>query len=245
MRARDFRQAARDALKGNWIVAIIGGFIASMFGGLSNSGVGFTINFNFETPEIDGGESTASLLASVKNTVANSSGMYDGVIALLMIFFGVVLVYSIIMFIIGSAVGIGYSEFNLDLVGGEKPRISSIFSRFGQIGTGIRTNLLAFIRVFFGILLIIPGIVMSYSYAMRNYVMAEHPELNAREVLRESKRIMKGNRFRLFCLEMSFIGWAFLSILTLGVGFLWFVPYQQAAIATFYREVSAEADYRI
>ncbi len=243
MRARDFRQAARDALKGNWIVAIIGGIIASMFGGLSNSGVGFTINFNFEMPEIDSGESTATLLASARN-VANG-GMYDGVIALLMIFFGVVLVYSIIMFIIGSAVGIGYSEFNLDLVDGSKPRISSIFSRFGQIGTGIRTNLLAFIRIFFGILLIIPGIVMSYSYAMRNYVMAEHPELNAREVLRESKRIMKGNRFRLFCLEMSFIGWALLSILTLGVGFLWFVPYQQAAIATFYREVSAEADYRI
>lgn len=242
MRARDFRQAARDALKGNWIVAIIGGIIASMFGGLSNSGVGFTINFNFEAPEIDSGESTALLLASARN-VANG-GMYDGVIALLMIFFGVVLVYSIIMFIIGSAVGIGYSEFNLDLVGGEKPRISSIFSRFGQIGTGIRTNLLAFIRIFFGMLLIIPGIVMSYSYAMRNYVMAEHPELNAREVLRESRRIMRGNRFRLFCLEMSFIGWALLSILTLGVGFLWFVPYQQAAIATFYREVSAEADYR-
>ena len=243
MRARDFRQAARDALKGNWIVAIIGGIIASMFGGLSNSGVGFTINFTFEAPEIDGGESTASLLASARN-VANG-GMYDGVIALLMIFFGVVLVYSIIMFIIGSAVGIGYSEFNLDLVDGSKPRISSIFSRFGQIGTGICTNLLAFIRIFFGMLLIIPGIVMSYSYAMRNYVMAEHPELNAREVLRESRRIMRGNRFRLFCLEMSFIGWALLSILTLGVGFLWFVPYQQAAIATFYREVSAEADYRI
>jgi uncharacterized membrane protein len=78
----------------------------------------------------------------------------------------------------------------------------------------------------------------SYSYVMVHYVMADHPELTAREALRESKEIMHGNRWRFFCMILSFIGWEILGILTLGIGFLWITPYQQAAIAAFYRDIT-------
>lgn len=243
MKASDFRRTAREALKGNWFVAIIGGIIASIFGGLNSSGASFTFNFNFEMPEVENNEGVASLINATQVNGAYS-GMYDGIVVALMIVFAIAAVYSIIMFIIGSAVAVGYSEFNLDLIYGVKPKISSIFSRFGQLGTAIRARLLAFVRIFAGfILFVIPGVVMSYSYAMINFVMAEHPEMNAREALKESKRIMKGNRWRLFCLSLSFIGWAMLSILTFGIGLIWFIPYQQAALAAFYNEVSERADY--
>jgi len=54
---------------------------------------------------------------------------------------------------------------------------------------------------------------------------------------------MEGNRFRLFCLEFSFIGWSILCAFTLGIGNLWLTPYRQVATAAFYREVSG-TEYR-
>ena len=88
------------------------------------------------------------------------------------------------------------------------------------------------------LLFIIPGIIASYSYAMTPYILAEHPELKAREAMQKSKEMMDGHRWRFFCLQMSFFGWALLSILTLCIGLLWLVPYEYAAYAAFYREVS-------
>jgi len=87
-------------------------------------------------------------------------------------------------------------------------------------------------------LLIVPGIMASYSYAMTGYILAEHPELTAGEAIAQSKDMMAGNRWRLFCLQFSFIGWMLLSSLTFGLGNLALRPYQEAAYAAFYREVS-------
>lgn len=88
------------------------------------------------------------------------------------------------------------------------------------------------------LLFIIPGIIAAYSYAMTGYILAEDPELTAGEAISRSKEMMSGNRFRLFCLQFSFIGWEILSALTLGIGNLWLRPYKQAAVAAFYREIS-------
>ena len=88
------------------------------------------------------------------------------------------------------------------------------------------------------LLFVIPGIIATYSYAMTSYILAENPELTASEAIDMSKEMMEGNRFRLFCLHMSFIGWAILCVFTFGIGYLWLAPYMQAAQAAFYREVS-------
>ena len=70
------------------------------------------------------------------------------------------------------------------------------------------------------------------------YILAEDPTIAPKEALEKSKQMMYGNRWRLFCLEISFIGWALLAGLTCGIGGLWLTPYQQAAFADFYREIS-------
>ena len=88
------------------------------------------------------------------------------------------------------------------------------------------------------ILFIIPGIIATYNYALVPYIMAEDPETGAREAMNRSKALMYGNRWRLFCLHFSFIGWDLLSALSMGVGSLWLTPYKSAAFASFYREVS-------
>lgn len=63
------------------------------------------------------------------------------------------------------------------------------------------------------LLLIVPGIIASYHYSMAQYLLYTHPEMGVMEVLRESKRCMTGRKGRLFCLNISFIGWRLLSVL--------------------------------
>ena len=63
-------------------------------------------------------------------------------------------------------------------------------------------------------------------------------ELTAREAIETSKEMMYGNRWRLFCLHISFIGWAILCAFTLGIGSLWLNPYSNVAEAAFYRDIS-------
>jgi len=93
------------------------------------------------------------------------------------------------------------------------------------------------------LLLIIPGIIASYSYAMVPYLMAEFPDLSVMDALRESKRLMQGNKWRLFCMEISFIGWILLGSLAF-IGFLWVNPYMDAARAAFYMDVTGRGPQR-
>ena len=87
------------------------------------------------------------------------------------------------------------------------------------------------------LLLIIPGIIKSYSYALTPYILVEHPEMSANEAIEESMRLMDGHKFDLFYLQLSFISWAILSILSLGLGVFWLIPYQMTAQAAFYRDI--------
>ena len=93
------------------------------------------------------------------------------------------------------------------------------------------------------LLLIIPGIVKSFSYAMTPYILEERPELSANEAIDHSCSMMKGHKFDLFWLYLSFIGWGILCIFTLGIGLLWLMPYMQTSVAAFYEDV--KADYEL
>lgn len=90
------------------------------------------------------------------------------------------------------------------------------------------------------LLLIIPGIMKAFSYALTPYILLDEPELTARQAITRSCEIMQGRRWKLFCLYLSFIGWGILSLLTFGIGFLWLVPYMNASVAAFYEDARAE-----
>lgn len=87
------------------------------------------------------------------------------------------------------------------------------------------------------LLLIIPGIIKSYSYAMTYFISYDEPELSAEDCINKSMRMMEGHKFDLFLLDFSFIGWALLCLLTLGIGFLWLYPYVLTSHAVFYEEL--------
>ncbi len=228
--AADFREKARKSLSGNWGVAIGTGFVASLLGAytaMSNGGG----SSNREMSEQD-----AEVVASVLSYEALMIiVMVLGVLAVVLLIFGIV------HFILGGPITLGYVKFNLDMVNGKAPDFFDLFSQFHRFKEGFLMQLLRGIYIFLWTLcLIVPGIRAVFSYAMAPYILYENPGMSANDAIGASKQMMEGNRWRLFCLNISFIGWSFLCIFTLGIGFLWLKPYMEASYAHFYEELKRE-----
>jgi len=237
--AADFRFTAREALRGKWGVAVIAGLIASLLGGISHS-KGIEINF-----DLSSGESALEIAGQQIPLTQElfSSQFMTAFAGLASVILAAAFVAVVVMLAVGSVVELGYARFNLDLVDRQKqPELKTVFDYFSAWRTAFCARFLRGLYVFlWSLLFIIPGVVAEYSYAMTGYILAENPELTASEAIERSKEIMYGNRWRLFCLRLSFIGWSILSALTLGIGNLWLTPYRQAADAVFYREITGSA----
>lgn len=94
------------------------------------------------------------------------------------------------------------------------------------------------------LLLIIPGIIKSYSYAMATYILAENPEISGEEAICRSMRMMEGYKMKLFLMDLGRIGLILLSLPLLGIPLLWICPYYATAFAKFYTELKAETAKR-
>ena len=89
------------------------------------------------------------------------------------------------------------------------------------------------------LLFVIPGIVKYYSYAMAPYIMIENPDMSASDVISESRRLMDGHKWELFVLDLSFIGWEFLTAITFGLVGIYLIPYYNETYAAYYRYVKS------
>ena len=218
-RAAEFRAIARSSLKGRWGIAVLAGFLTALLGGAAGRIPSFSSSSSDTLSSL--GSSEELILSFALSILATS------LISLLLYLF------------VGSAVEVGYAGFNLDLVDRREVSIRQLFSYFPYWKTMVAASLLRWIyTILWSLLFIIPGIVATYSYAMTSYILADHPDMTANEAISASKKMMEGNRWRLFCLEFSFIGWSILCSFTLGIGSLWLTPYIAAAKAAFYREIS-------
>lgn len=136
--------------------------------------------------------------------------------------------------------------FYLALVRMEGPEISDVFAVFTNGRTFIRligVSLLIGIFVsLWSLLLVIPGIIKSLSYSQTYLLLKDHPEYSLLEAITESRKRMNGYKWKYFLLNLSFIGWGILSLLSLGIGFLWLSPYISTANATFYNELINKQD---
>ena len=225
--ARHFRESARNSLRGKWGLAAIASVIASMLGGNL-----FDLDFNI-TYEEEGEQITVT-----------NPEFFDQLYAMLLLSLPYILVGTFIALVIGSTVKVGHAKFYLDLLDAYPPSIGTLFSYFRRWGTAVLTELLKLVIIIFGVILFfVPGIIAAYSLSMTPYIIAENDGIKVIDAMKESHRIMRGNRFRLFCLHISFIGWILLSIITLGIGFLWVNPYLNAACTDFYRSITDS--YRI
>lgn len=219
MRARDIRTLARNALRGRWGIAVAVCLVA----GFLLTGV----------PSFFMASNTGNLIRAImtadENVILHAMNAYSSSSW----------IGSLIVFILGGVVNFGLCDFFTRMNKGEQVGFKQLFGQFGRIGAGICMNFMVGLFTYlWSLLFVIPGIIAAYRYAMVPYLMAEFPDLGTMDAIRESKRLMHGNKWRLFCLELSFFGWAILAALTLGIGQLWLNPYMHAARAAFYMEVT-------
>lgn len=131
----------------------------------------------------------------------------------------------------------------LTVVRGNKLKFSQLFAGFKDYGRVLGTMLLVGVyTLLWALLLIVPGIVKSYSYALTPYILVDHPELANNAAIEKSMAMMRGHKMKLFLLDLSFIGWWFLCLLTLGIGLLFLTPYVYASRAAFYEDLKAELE---
>ena len=105
---------------------------------------------------------------------------------------------------------------------------------YGHIG-GIMFVRTVFICLW-SVLLIIPGIVKMYEYMMVPFILAENPDMSRKEVFALSKKMMTGNKWKAFVLDLSFLGWSILGGITLGIlNVLFVAPYQNLTKAELYQ----------
>lgn len=124
---------------------------------------------------------------------------------------------------------------------GTKPEVKDAFSGFDDFWSAFKLTFLVGLFTFLWTLLFyIPGIVKSISYSMSWYILAENKGKPALECIRESKEMTNGHKWELFVLSLSFIGWALLGAITLGIAYIWIVPYMQATFTNAYKLLKGE-----
>ncbi len=253
----DYRALARNALQGKWKTAVLTGLAASALGASIVNGNTPTLkSLTNQNPTSDP-QGYLALFSQPKG---------GKLLAALVV---CTLVWVLLTIVVGGAAQLGYARFNLNLADGKNAAFSDLLSQKSRLWDGFCMKFLQGLYItLWSLLFLIPGIVKFYSYAMTPYIMAEHPTLTANEAITESRRIMDGNKWRLFCLNFSFLGWellclvplwagtwlivslfssweavcvslVILMLLPMSIGFFFLHPYEEAAWAVFYRDITA------
>lgn len=151
---------------------------------------------------------------------------------------GVGNLFQLVLLPMGYGLIVAYLD---NIRSGESYRVNQLFVGVKEYWRVWGTLMLIYLYTsLWTLLLIVPGIIKSYSYAMTYYILRDEPDLKFNDAIEKSMRMMDGHKFDLFYLQLTFIGWGVLCILTLGIGIFWLVPYMQAAEVHFYEDVKAE-----
>ena len=222
--SKELRARAWESLKGKYWMAFLVTIVAGLIGSVGNA----FVSFGQQLGEVLGMVEPAEL----DSTMAIGALVLSGVVIISAIIGGLYSIFVTDALTVGTC---NYFIKNTD----SKPSFKEIFSGFKvKYGRNIGTLLLVGIKlVLWTLLFIIPGIIKSYEYSIIPYILADDAEISSKDAFKKAKQMMKGNKWRLFKLEFSFIGWFVLCVLTLGIGTLFLIPYISAANAEFYVEL--------
>lgn len=174
----------------------------------------------------------------------NTFNMDSWLISLLPIIFAILFFLWLGKIFIGTAVEVGYAQFCRRIYRNEFTNIgdmfdTAFFNYWRNVGGILWRDLFIFL---WSLLFVIPGIVKAYAYYLTPYILAEYPNVPATEALKLSMRMTDGYKSELFVLDLSFIGWNILSVLTLGIlGLLYVNPYYYTSRAGMYNEIRDNA----
>jgi len=148
---------------------------------------------------------------------------------------------QIISLLISGPLAVGGAFFALNIVSDHQAKNDDLFFSFNNnLGNSILAYLLVFVFVFIGfILLIIPGIIVGLALSQTWFILADNPSMDSYSAVIKSKDMMNGFKWQYFKIGLRLFVLGLLCLLTLGIGFLWLIPYQYVVYAKFYEEVKA------
>lgn len=131
----------------------------------------------------------------------------------------------------------------LDFIRGGELKVGKLFDGYKDcIRIGI-AFFLYFLVVLVGVIFfIVPGIIFAMMFAQVPYILRDDENIGVIDALKKSANMMKGHKMQLFLLYLSFIGWAILAILTLGIGYLFLFPYMYTTVAHYYEDLKLESN---
>jgi uncharacterized membrane protein len=137
-----------------------------------------------------------------------------------------------------GAFTLGFTGYFLKRVRGEEISLKNIFDGFKHFLPALFLKILTFLFVIlWAFLFIIPGIIKFFGYSMAYYILNDNPGITTLEAMSISEIMMKGYKFKLFALYLSFTGWFLLGLFTFGIGWLWGYPYMSLSKANFYENL--------
>lgn len=151
--------------------------------------------------------------------------------------------FSILYIILGGVIQTGKCRFLINMIyDKENAKFTDLFSQFGIFFKTLGLNLLITLIIALGsLLLVIPGIIFSYMYSQSFYILAENPEMSITDCMRASRNLMYGHKGSLFYLQLTFVGWYIIGVLTLGIALLWINPYFDVTCTNFYLSIKDKA----
>ena len=189
----------------------------------------------------------AALMRMARESLRNKWGLAVGVAILyLLLTVGISMglnsisrtIGTLASWVIAGPMAVGFNMVFLSFARGRQASVEQLFYGFKIFGTALAAYLLMMIFIIlWTLLLIIPGIIAAYSYSMTYFILADNPNIGPLEAITRSKEMMRGRKWKYFCLTLRFIGWGILCIFTCGIGCLWLVPYMQTSMAHFYEDV--------
>ena len=145
---------------------------------------------------------------------------------------------NLILLLISGPLSLGITKFTINISRNQEARIEQLFDGFSNFGTSTGAYLLTVLfTLLWTLLLIIPGIIAALSYSMTFYIIADDDSIGAMDAIDKSKKMMYGHKWKYFRLLLRIVGLSLLCILTLGIGFLWLLPYAQVSTAKFYEDI--------
>ena len=211
------KERAKDILRIRYWTVFLGCLIAGLLGGGSSSLFSFfpsswnsSSSFGNKSPEL-------------------------AVILLVIILFAVVFSFAFTIFV-GNVITVGLRRYVMESRQA-KPTLNVLFWGFqnGRYLKIVKTMCFYTLSIFLWTLLfIVPGIIKSYQYYYVPYLIADNPDIGSKRIFELSKQMTNGEKGKIFVLNLSFIGWYILGILTCCIGLLFLTPYTMATDAELY-----------
>ena len=149
-------------------------------------------------------------------------------------------VFGLGIFVYGPLT-VGLAIFALSVSRRQEAEFSMLFDGFNKYWVSVGAYLLVGVfTILWMLLLIVPGIIAAISYSQTFYIIADGNSVSAMEAIDKSKKMMDGYKMKYFLLSLRFLGLALLCILTLGIGFLWLIPYIYVTCARFYDDIKQQ-----